>query len=193
MFLKKYDKKVAIIFAFFTLLFFIVAITSKDFLDWAFTRHQNQLSWYIRPLFLIPFCFFAFKKSWAGISITIFCIFTSMFWFPEPQSVSKQVEQFLRYEIDYLTGDWNVTKILMTLLVPISLFLLGMGFWRKNLWIGLSVIIMIAFGKIAWSILSAGESGQSIIIPAIIGLLICVVLIYGGFKKLGEKGKTISK
>ncbi|WP_445506167.1 hypothetical protein [Niallia sp. 03190] len=193
MFLKKYDKKLAIIFAFFTLLFFIIAITSRDFLDWAFTRHQNQLSWYVRPLFLIPFCFFAFKKSWAGISITVFCIFTSMFWFPEPQSVSKQVEQFLQYEIDYLTGDWNVTKILMTLLVPISLFLLSMGFWRKNLWIGLSVLIMIAFGKIVWSTLSAGESGKSIIIPAIIGLLICVVLIYWGFKKLGKMGKTISK
>ncbi|WP_313802027.1 hypothetical protein [Cytobacillus sp.] len=191
--LKKYDKKVAVIFAILTMLFFIAAITSRDFLDWSFTRHQNQLSWYIRPLFLIPFCFFAFKKSWAGISITIFCIFTSMFWFPEPQSVNKQVEQFLAYEIDYLTGDWNVAKIMMTLLVPISLFLLGMGFWRKSLWIGLSVLIMIAIGKIMWSILSAGESGNSIIIPAIIGLLICVVLIYWGYKKLGERDKTISK
>ncbi|MED3576112.1 MULTISPECIES: hypothetical protein [Cytobacillus] len=191
--LKKYDKKVAVIFAFLTLLFLIAAITSREFLDWLFTRHQNQLSWYIRPLFLIPFCFFAFKKSWAGISITIFCIFTSMFWFPEPQSVNKQVEQFLAYEIDYLTGDWNVTKIMMTLLVPISLFLLGMGFWRRNLWIGLSVLIMIAIGKIMWSILSAGKSGNSIIIPAIIGLLICVVLIYWGFKKLGQRDKTVSK
>lgn len=187
MLLKKYDKKVAIIFAFLTLLFFLAAITSREFLDWAFTRHQNQLSWYIRPLFLIPFCFFAFKKSWAGISITIFCIFTSMFWFPEPQSVNNQVGQFLEYEIDYLTSNWNITKIMMTLLVPISLFLLGMGFWKRNLRIGLSVLIIIATGKIIWSILSAGESGNSIIIPAIIGLLICVVLIYWGFKKLSKR------
>lgn len=116
-----------------------------------------------------------------------------MFWFPEPQSVNKQVEQFLAYEIEYLTGDWNVTKIMMTLLIPISLFLLGMGFWWKNLWIGLSVLIMIATGKIMWSILSEGESGNSIIIPAIIGLLICVILIYWGYKQLGERDKTISK
>lgn len=189
MLLKKHDKKVAILFACFTLLFLIFTFTSREFLDWAFARHQNQLSWYIRPLFLIPFCFFAYKKSWAGISITIFCIFTSMFWFPEPQSISEQVKQFLQYEVAYLTGKWNAAKIMLTLLVPISLIILAMGFWWKNLWIGLSVMILIAIGKIMWSILSVGESGKSIIIPAMTGLLICVVLIYGIIGKLSKKGE----
>jgi hypothetical protein len=193
MFLKKHDKKLATLFALFTLLFFTFAITSREFLDWVFARHQNQLSWYIRPLFLIPFCFFAFKKSWAGISITVFCIFTSMFWFPQPQFVSTQVEQFLHYEIDYLTGEWNTLKIIFTLLVPISLFFLALGFWEKNIFIGLSVVIMIALGKILWSIMSAGESGKSIIIPAIVGLLICVVIIYWGYRKLNNKEKPINR
>ncbi|OMP67369.1 hypothetical protein BTO28_07575 [Domibacillus epiphyticus] len=69
--LKKYDKTLAFLFAFLTLLFFIFAIMSKEFLKWAFMLHHNQLSWYIRPIFLIPFCFFAFKRCCAGISITI--------------------------------------------------------------------------------------------------------------------------
>lgn len=191
MFIGNNDKKIALLFVIFTLLIFILAITSSDFLEWMFSRHQNQLSWYIRPLLLIPFCFFAFKNSWAGLSITIFCIVTSMFWFPEPQFVNKQVEDFLQYEIDYLTGKWDATKIMLTLLVPISLFILAMGFWKKNLWIGLSVIIMIAIGKIMWSILSAGESGKSIVIPAILGLFICIVIIFWGFRKLAKKEETV--
>jgi hypothetical protein len=187
MIFKQHDKKLAILFAFFTLLFFLVAMTNREFLEWAFTRHQNQLSWYIRPLFLIPFCFFAFQKSWTGISITMFCIFTSMFWFPEPQSVDEQVKQFLQYEMDYLTGDWTIAKIMITCLVPLSLFALGLGFWKRNVWLGLSVIMMIAVGKMMWSIQSGGESGKSIILPAIVGLLICMVCIYWGFKKFVKK------
>ncbi|WP_226670358.1 hypothetical protein [Metabacillus litoralis] len=193
MFFKKYDKLIASIFAFLTLLFFIFAISNRDFLEWAFARHHNQLSWFIRPIFLIPFCYFAYKKSWSGISITIFSLFTSMFWFPEPEIVSEQVALFLEYEVDYLTSEWGISKILLTLLVPISFLLLGLGFWKRNLWIGLSVIIMMAFGKMMWSIFSAGESGKSIMIPAIVGLLLCVFFIYWGFKKLEKNKMNIDK
>jgi hypothetical protein len=193
MFMKKYDKKIAFFFAILTVLFFLMAITYREFLEWAFLRHQNQLSWYIRPLLLIPFCYFALKKSWAGVSITIFCIFTSMFWFPVPALVNDHVKQFLEYEIQYLTSDWNPKKIMVSLLVPVSLFILGLGFWRRNLLIGLSVIIFIAVGKMLWSIQSAGESGKSIILPAILGLFICVVFIYWGFRRVSKKGETISK
>jgi hypothetical protein len=27
--------------------------------SWAWARHHNILSWYVRPLFFLPFCFFA--------------------------------------------------------------------------------------------------------------------------------------
>ena len=42
----------------------------------------------------------------------------------------------------------------------------------------------VASGKIVWSIQNAGESGKTIIIPAILGLVICCGLILFGFKKL---------
>lgn len=193
MFSKKYDKLVASLFAFLTFAFFISAITNRDFLDWAFARHHNQFSWFIRPLFLIPFCYFAYKRSWSGISMTIFSLFTSMFWFPEPETVSEQVTLFLEYEVNYLTSKWGLSKVLFTLLVPISFLLLGLGFWKRNLRIGLSVIIMMALGKMMWSVSSAGESGKSILIPALVGLILCVSFIYWGFKLLEKKKEKIGK
>lgn len=182
--IKKYDKIVAIIFAFFTLIFITLMIISPEFFTWAFQRHQNILSWYIRPLFLIPFCYFAYKQSWAGISATIFLLFTSMFWFSTPDTVSQQSLEFLQVEKDYLTSEWSLGKILLSLLVPISFLALGAAFWKRNLLFGLSVIVIMAVLKIIWSAAFGGQSGMSIIIPAIVGLIICSVLIYFGFKRL---------
>jgi hypothetical protein len=145
-----------------------------------------MLSWYIRPLFLIPFCYFAYKRSWAGISVTIFLLFTSMFWFPTPAVVSEEARQFLKIEIDYLNSSWGVAKILMTFLVPISFIALGAAFWKRNLLFGLSVIVLIAVAKIMWSAVFGGEAGMSILAPAIMGLIICVVLIYYGFRRLSK-------
>ncbi|MDD2437375.1 MAG: hypothetical protein PHF41_07410, partial [Massilibacteroides sp.] len=67
------DKKIAILFFALTILFIVVSMTNQTFFDWIFNRHHNQWSWYIRPVFLIPFCYFAYKHNWAGISVTIFC------------------------------------------------------------------------------------------------------------------------
>lgn len=192
--MKKYDRFVALIFALLSIGFIVLAFSNRDFLDWAFARHHNQLSWYVRPLFLIPFCFFAFKRSWGGISVTIFALLTSMFWFPEPESVSKQVEEFLAYEVEYLTGEWYLSKILVTLLIPASFIFLGIGLWKRNIWIGLSVIVFMAVAKMVWSVQSAGESGKSIMIPAIVGLVLCMSLVFWGFRKLSKKdNETISK
>ena len=186
--IRKYDKVIAIIFGLFTLAI-IMAMTNKDFFSWAWARHHNILSWYIRPLFLIPFCYFAYKRSWAGISATIFLLISSMFWFLEPGMASEQVNQFLQVEIDYLNAPWGIGKILMTLIVPISLFALGAAFWKRNLIFGISVIVFIALAKILWSVVFGGESGMSILAPAIIGLIICVILIYFGFRRSEKNNK----
>ncbi|KIV54641.1 hypothetical protein AM501_08995 [Aneurinibacillus migulanus] len=185
--LKRYDKTIAVIFGVLTLLFLILAFTNKDFFEWAYERHQNQLSWYLRPLFLIPFCYFAYKKSWGGILGTIFLLLTSMFWFPKPDVISEQVKQFLEMEKDYLSGDWGFAKLLMTSLIPISFIALGVAFWKRSLWFGLSVVVFMAVGKMVWSVAFGGEAGKSIFVPAIIGLAICISLIYIGFRKLEKK------
>ena len=188
--LKKNDKRIGLAFALLTVIFLVISMTNVNFFNWVFERHQNQMSWYIRPLFLIPFCYFAYKRSWTGISLTLFCLLTSMFWFSKPDSVSDEVKYFLQYEKEWLSGTWDYKKILLILSVPISFIALGLSFWKRSLWMGLGVVVLMATGKIIWSIQNTGESGKSIIIPAMLGLLICSGLIFFGFKRLENKSSN---
>src|SRR5215210_5284361 len=59
--------------------------STGEFVAWAWGRHHNVLSWYIRPLFFLPFCFFAYKRSLSGMIVTLVALATSMFWFPAPE------------------------------------------------------------------------------------------------------------
>lgn len=181
---KRYDKLFALVFGALTILLIVLAFTNRAFFDWAYERHQNQLSWYIRPLFLIPFCYFAYRRSWTGIMGTLFVLLTSMFWFPKPAVVNEQVKQFLEMEKEYLSGGWGMTKILISLLVPVSLTVLAAAFWKRNLWFGLSVMALIAVAKMIWSIAYGGEAGRSVLLPAVVGLVVCTGLIYLSYKRL---------
>ncbi|MFC2620824.1 MAG: hypothetical protein ACFNYZ_06325 [Pauljensenia sp.] len=153
--------------------FIAAAFTVPSFWDWLWQRHQNQLSWYIRPLFLIPLCWFAYKRSSAGIMATVLLLLTSMGWFPPPRQVSPRVQQFLQFEQQYLQGDWTLGKVLLTVMVPLSLAALAAALWRRNLWLGLAVMALIAIAKSLWSVAFAGEAGASVIVPAALGLLLC--------------------
>lgn len=172
------DKIIGLVFLLLTVVFITVSMNNKAFFDWVFDRHHNQWSWYIRPIFLIPFCYFAYKHSWAGISIVVFCLFTSMFWFNHPKQVSEDVKMFLQFEKEWLYGEWDFKKILLILTIPLSFVALALSFWKRSLFIGLLVVVMMALGKMVWSVQNAGDSGKSIIIPAVLGLLLCVGLIY---------------
>ena len=186
---KNLDLLLTIVFILFTVLFIIFLITNQNFYNWVFSRHQNQLSWYIRPIFLIPFCYFSYKKNMVGIWATVFLLLTSMFWFREPSIVNKQVIEFLRIEKEYLSGDWNIYKILISLLVPVTLFALSAAFWKRNLWFGISVLVIIAVLKMFWSVFFGGTAGRTVLLPAIIGLTFCIVIIFLGFKKANKKVK----
>ena len=112
---KKTDFIIGMFFAIATIVFIILFLSNDIFFNWAFERHHNILSWYIRPLFIIPMVVFAFKKSFTGIFASIFALFTSMFWFPVPTNSSSQVLSFLAFEMEYLKGTWTAPKIIMSL------------------------------------------------------------------------------
>lgn len=184
---KRLDRSLAMVFGGLSVLLIVFMIMNPAFFSWAFVRHQNLLIWYIRPLFLIPFCFFSYKRSLAGIFGTLFLLLTSMFWFPAPDAVGEQVHAFLEMEQSYLTGGWGLTKIAVSLLVPVSLAALSLAFWKRSLWFGIAVLAFIAVAKILWSAAFGGASGQAVLAPAVIGLVLCAALIYFGFVRLEKR------
>lgn len=180
---KKMDFILGMIFAAATVIFILVFLTNDLFFNWAFNRHHNIISWYIRPLFIVPIVLFAFKKNLTGIFGSIFALFTSMFWFPAPLESNPQVLSFLEYEMEYLIGTWSTPKILMSLSVPIFFIILIIAAWKRNWKWLLGIVIGAAVLKVIWSVIFSGNAGLSILKPAIIGLAICIGGFYYYFKK----------
>ncbi len=154
--------------------------TIDEFAGWAWARHHNELSWYIRPLFLLPFCYFAYKRSLFGIVLTVLALATSMFWFPAPERVDPRAVAFLAVEREYLTGDWPLWKVLLALLVPVSFAALAVAFWRRSLVWGLVVINAMVLVKVVWSFYFGDTSGGLTLLPsAVVGLAVCdAVILY---------------
>jgi len=163
----------------------------SDFLTWAWARHHNVLSWYIRPLFIIPYIYFAYKRSGKGIALTILALLTSMFWFPAPGVVDPVVAQFLEAEKDYLLGQWTLLKVLISLTVPAFFYFLALAFWKRSWWWGVAVINSAALAKIAWSVAEGGQSGWAVFVPAAIGMIVCDAVVYFGAKYLDRKKSQV--
>jgi hypothetical protein len=158
----------------------VIAATSStgEFVAWAWGRHHNVLSWYVRPLFILPFCFFAYRRSLFGIVLTIIALATSMFWFPAPDHASPAVNEMLRAEEAYLTANWTFWKVLIALLVPLTFAALGLAFWRRSLVWGLAVVNAAILFKIAWTFLFSTQAGALSHLPAaVLGLVVCDALI----------------
>ena len=143
----------------------------QDFLTWAWARHHNPLSWYIRPLFVLPYCYFAYKRSGWGIALTIVAVLSSMFWFPAPETTDSRAEAFLAVEQQYITGSWGIGKVAMSALVPAWFIALGAAFWRRSWLAGFLVINVGALLKVAWSFYFGGDTAWSIIPAVGIGAL----------------------
>lgn len=155
--------------------------TLDGFGAWAWERHHNILSWYVRPLFLIPFCFFAYRRSLFGIALTLVALATSMFWFPAPEGdPGPAVREILALEREYLFGEWTLAKVFFALLVPLSFAGLALAFWKRSLMWGLAVINAMVLTKILWTfIFTPGQGAILHLAPALLGLAVVdVVILY---------------
>jgi hypothetical protein len=65
----------------------------------------------------------------------------------------------------------------MSLLAPVGTAALPLPFWKRSLFYGLAVINAMMLGKTAWSFYYGGESGRALLPPALVGLVICDVVI----------------
>src|SRR4028118_18058 len=102
-----------------------------DLGDWAYDRHANPLSWYIRPLFLLPLAWFAYRRSGWGIAGTLVALATSIFWFPAPAVPDPQILEFLDFERECITGTWDLEKFAQATLPPLALTAYCPAFWRR--------------------------------------------------------------
>jgi hypothetical protein len=168
--------------------------TLDEFGAWAWERHHNVLSWYIRPLFLLPFCYFAYRRSLFGIVLTLVALATSMFWFPAPEQSSSGTLEFLAMEREYLTGEWTVEKILLALLVPLSFAALGLAFWKRSIVYGLVLINAMVLIKLAWSFYFGDVSGGLTLLPsAIVGLAVCDAVVLYLIRRLRRRSSEPSQ
>jgi hypothetical protein len=170
---------------FFAMLAVAATGSTGGFVAWVWERHHNVLSWYIRPLFLLPFCFFAYKRSLWGMTLTILALATSMFWFPAPGESNAAVNEMLAAESEYLTANWTLWKVLMASVVPALFAALGLAFWRRSLAWGLVVINAAILIKIGWTFVFGTEAGALSHLPAaVLGLVVCNVLVLYVMRRL---------
>ena len=158
--------------------------TLYDFLNWAWERHHNPLSWYIRPVFVLPYCYFAYKRSLLGVALTIVAVLSSMFWFPAPAAVDPRASAFLAMERQYITGSWSIAKGAMTALVPIWFIALALAFWRRS-WIAGAIVVNVGvLLKILWSFYFARDAAWSIVPAVGLGLLVCNGILLYVYRRL---------
>lgn len=145
-----------------------------DLAAWAWARHHNEWSWYVRPLFLIPYCWFAWRRSAAGLALTLLLLATSMAWFPAPAEPSAMAVAILAAERAYLLAPWGVAKVAVALLVPLSFAALALAFWRRSLAWGAVVLNAMPLAKIGWTFAVLPREGAAYhLVPALLGLVAC--------------------
>ncbi|QYN32110.1 hypothetical protein K1T35_26230 [Pseudonocardia sp. DSM 110487] len=159
---------------------------------WAWERHHNVLSWYIRPLFFLPFCFFAYRRSWPGIVVTLLALATSMAWFPAPARPEPGVIQMLQVERDYLLGEWTAAKIAMSLLVPLIFLGVAAALWRRSFGWAMVVINGAFLFKIAWTFFydADGSGAQAHLQAVLIGMLLVDAGLLAGARRHASRSRA---
>lgn len=148
-----------------------------EIFEWVWARHHNELSWYVRPLFIVPFCWFAYRRSPWGVVLTVLALPTSLFWFPAPAQPSPRAEAYLAWERQFFLEGSPVAQIVLAVLVVAFFWALATAFWRRS-WIwGLVVINAGTLLKVAWSVTFGGSAGWAAVPPSIVTLVIVNLLV----------------
>jgi hypothetical protein len=153
-----------------------------EFLGWAWGRHHNELSWYVRALLTVPFCYFAYKRNLVGVVTTLVAIVTSMFWFPAPESVDGNTATFLEVERRYVEQPWTLAKVTLLALIPIWFAAVTWAFWNRSWLVGLAVVNAGVLAKILWSFDVAGTAAWSIIPAVVLGLVVTNAVFWWAYR-----------
>ncbi|EST38584.1 hypothetical protein N566_06585 [Streptomycetaceae bacterium MP113-05] len=149
----------------------------SDFLQWAWARHANPLSWYIRPLFFLPLAYSSWHRSRLGLTATLIALLTSFFWFPAPDIPDPRIQAVLEMEHRFLTHPSFFQTVMLTL-APLLLAGFCTALWRRSLGWGIVVFDAAALGKILWTVAETGHNGAATYLPVGGGALAVTVLLF---------------
>lgn len=159
--------------------------------DWAWARHHNEWSWYIRPFIMIGFCVAAwYRHRMAVVVIAVFFPISAVI-FPAPDKPKPYVVEFLKAERELLEALTSLELVAFSVLVVIFLWLLALAFWRRSLGLGLIVAnlggaIKLSFGYVMW-----GETGGVALLPTLLTALVFnSVFVAGWFINKRRRLKT---
>ncbi|RBP53674.1 hypothetical protein [Arenicella xantha] len=190
-----FDKFVA--FSVVLLLLYSIALlvnahlAGENIAHWVWGRHQNQFSWYSRPLFLIPACYYAYRrKLWliVGFMALLLC---SLFWFAAPENVPEHVSGYLEWEKQLFFSNNSIVP-LISLLVAVVLFLIGLfsAIWYRSYWLGLVLINIGTLAKIVISVALGNEFGTSAVIPSLSSLAIINFVAFMAWRLFNAKQES---
>ena len=154
-------------------IFMQAALAGQDMGAWVWERHQNQFSWYSRPLFILPAAYYAYRhKLWHVIGFMAL-MGTSLFWFAPPDQVPAAISGYLDWEKQMFFVNKNKAPLVAFIgAVVVFLALFFFAFWQRNLWYGLLLINLGTLLKIAVSLGSGGTAGQAAVVPSLSSLLV---------------------
>ncbi len=167
-----------------------VYVSGEQLGSWIWERHQNQFSWYSRPLFVIPACYYAYRRNlWlvAGFMVLVGC---SLFWFPAPANVPEHVERYLAWEHQmFFSSQSAVPLFLLIIAVIVFLFLLFYAFWYRNPWMGLLLLNVGTLLKIVVSIRFGVEAGSAAIVPSLSSLVVTNLMALVVWYRINRSGR----
>jgi len=146
---------------------------------WIWDRHQHPFSWYSRPLFLIPACYYAYRQRLLHVIGLMLCLVCSLFWFNAPDAVPSHVQEYLEWEKQLFfinSSPWPL--IGLSLAVAVFLVLLFYAFWQQSFLIGLVLINAGTLLKILVSVTFGESAGKAAIIPSLSSLAIINLLAW---------------
>lgn len=147
-----------------------------DFLAWAWPRHLNPISWYIRPLFFLPIAYFCWTRRPLRLTVTIVAMLSSFFWFPAPAQVDPKIAGVLEMEKELFADPTWITWMTLPL-IPALIGGLCAAFWLRSVGWGLVVIDGGLALKIAWTIANSGADGLATVLPLGLGAIVMTVII----------------
>lgn len=142
----------------------------QELLNWAFERHLNPLSGYVRPIFLILYAYFAYKRNVWGIVASLLLLVTSMVWFPAPDMADPQALAVLEYEKQLFSSPLSAVLTILTIVG--SMAMIGVIFWKRSLKLGLIVLNAALIIKLVLSVLAVGQDGWGPLPVIVFGLVL---------------------